>query len=377
MSALFVFAADLHLCDRLWVGRPGIFGDSYFSFEQIVDHCIQHSLPLVLGGDVLDKERNFARPIQVLCQQVDRMAKVGLPVYFTQGQHERNYDVTWMGIHPWPTHVHKKQFEINGCKLYALDWCPRNEIQKELEAVPPDTDILVCHQVWKDLMGNVGRPECSIADIHHVRDVLTGDFHVTTIVEGVNAQGQRARLISPGSTCIRSVSESPDKHFYEVRRDPDGGDAISPFTFAVRELRTRPLKTYVVKDIGLLDALCGGQLMADIAALSTGLPENIAKAVVRIKYDTALPDAYLRLSTVVGDAAHLFCDPIVEKTRATAKTVDTATDLLSAVIDILGEDTPHAAIARAMLAAEDPAAELDRQFTRFQLKENGSATSES
>lgn len=376
MTALFVFAADLHLCDRLWVGRPGIFGDSYFSFEQIVDHCIENSLPLVLGGDVLDKERNFARPIQVLCQQVDRMAKVNLPVYFTQGQHERNYDVTWLGVHPWPQHVHKKQFDIGGCKIYALDWCPRNEIQRELEAVPPDTDILVCHQVWKDLMGNVGRPECSIADVHHVRDILTGDFHVTTIVEGTNAQGQTARLISPGSTCIRSVSEASDKHFYEVRRNPTLG-ASSNYEFAVRDLRTRPLRSYVVKDIAALDDLCGGRLLADISEMGVGLPENIAKGVIRIKYDTSLPDAYLRLSTVVGESAHLFCDPIVEKTRATSKTVDTATDLLSAVIDILGDDTPQAALARIMLNAEDPAAELEKHFVRFQTKENSGATVES
>lgn len=374
MGALFVFASDLHLCDRLWVGRPGIFGDAYFSFEQIVDHCVSQSLPLVLGGDVLDKERNFARPIHVLCQQVERMAKANLPVYFTQGQHERNYEVTWLGVHPWPQHVHKKQFDIDGCKVYALDWCPRNEIQTELAAVPPDTDILVCHQVWKDLMGNVGRPECTIADIHHVRDVLTGDFHVTTIVEGLNAQGQRARLISPGSTCLRSVTEASDKHFYEVQVGEQGPEDISRFKFVTRNLRTRPIKAYVVKEQAELDRLCCGQLLQDINAMAVGLPENIRKPIVRIKYDSALPDAYLRFSTSVGDAAHLFCDPIVEKARAAPKSVNTGTDLVSAVVEILGEDSPHAEIARALLGSEDPAAELEKRFVRFQQKEEVNAS---
>lgn len=373
MSALFVFAADLHLCDRLWVGRPGIHGDAYFSFEQIVDHCVAAQLPLILGGDILDKERNFARPIQVLCQQLSRMADARLPVYYIQGQHERNYDATWLGIHPWPTHAHKQSFEINGCKIYALDWCPRNEILNELAAVPPDTEILICHQVWKDLMGNIGRPECSLADVHHVVDVLTGDFHVTTIVEGPNAQGQRAKLVSPGSTCLRSVNEAADKHFYEVRRPCSQKE----FDYVVCDLRTRPLKAYTVNSQAELDSLCCGQLLQDINAMAIGLPENIGKPIVRIKYAAALPDAFLRLSTAIGEAAHLFCDPIVEKSRAAPKSVNNASDLVSTVVDLLGEDTPHAHIARALLSVEDPTAELERRFAAFKTKETASATAES
>lgn len=381
MTALFVFAADLHLCDRLWVGRPGIFGDAYFSFEQIIDHCIATKLPLILGGDILDKERNFARPIQVLCCQMSRMEKANLPVYFIQGQHERNYDATWLGVHPWPRHVHKAQFEILGCKLYALDWSPRNEIKESLAAVPPDTEILICHQVWKDLMGNIGRPECAIEDVHHCLDVLTGDFHVTTIVEGTNANGTRTRLVSPGSTCLRSVNEAPDKHFYEVHRpafDPNKELCAQPFfDYVTCDIKTRPLKAYVITDQAELDQLCCGQLLQDINAMAVGLPENIGKPIVRIKYSASLPDAFLRLSTAIGEAAHLFCDPIVEKNRAAPKSVNTATDLVSAVVEILGEGTLHSDIARSLLSVEDPSAEIERRFATFQTKEAASATAES
>lgn len=384
MSALFVFAADLHLCDRLWVGRPGIFGDAYFSFEQIVDHCITQTLPLILGGDILDKERNFARPIQVLCRQMDRMAAAKLPVYFIQGQHERNYDATWLGVHPWPVHVHKCAFEISGCKIYALDWSPRNEIQNLLKEVPPDTELLICHQVWKDLMGNIGRPECAISDVHAGIDVLTGDFHVTTIVEGANAHGRRTRLVSPGSTCLRSVNEAPDKHFYEVRRaahqKPETREdlrAADAFDYVTCNLKTRPLKAYVVNSQAELDSLCCGKLLQDINVMAVGLPENIGKPIVRIKYASSLQDAFLRLSTAIGEAAHLFCDPIVEKTRAAPKSVNTATDLVSAVVEILGENTQHFEIAQALLSAEDPAAEIERRFKSFQTKEQAGATAES
>lgn len=366
MTRVFVFASDLHLCDRLWAGRPGIFGDAYFSFEQIVDHCICNSLPLILGGDILDKERNFARPIRELCTQLDRMEQCGQPVYFTQGQHERNYDTTWLGIHPWPIHVHKKQFEINGCKLYGLDWCPRGEIATELAAVPPDTDILVCHQVWGDLMGSICRPECTLADVHHVADVLTGDFHVTKIVGGLNAQGRPARLISPGSTCLRSVNEPAEKYFYEVQRENTVDDFNSHYRFVTKRLRTRPIKLYTLATEHDLDALCCGPLLEDIKSMSEGLPENIGKPVVRVKYAATIPDAYLRLTTTVGEAAHLFCDPIADKTRKASQTVDTATDLVAAVTDLLGSDTPELKLGAALLNAENPVTALERQFEQFQ-----------
>ena len=43
MQPLFVFCADLHLEDGAWTTRPGIYGDAYYSFRQIVDYCIERN----------------------------------------------------------------------------------------------------------------------------------------------------------------------------------------------------------------------------------------------------------------------------------------------------------------------------------------------
>lgn len=366
MHPLFVFCADTHLADGAWSSRPAIYGDSYYSLQQIVDYCITNRLPLVIGGDVLDVKRNLAPPVQKLCEQLARMQQAALPVYYTQGQHELDRDITWMSVHPWPKHVNKTAFSIGGVQLYGIDWLPRGDIQTAFQEIPPTTDILVCHQVWKNLMKNVGRPECELGDVHHVKYVLTGDFHITTIETADNAQGQQTQLVSPGSTCMQDISESPEKYFYVVNKTPDG------FSFDKQKLATRRFKGYHVTEQTTLDTLCAGQFLADIKSMiDATLPEEIRKPLVRVKFDKRLPDAHLRISTAVGELAHLFCDAIVDKSRGEEETNRTVArnDLLTVVSELL-KDSPEALkLATAMLSAENAATELEQQFLQYQQQE--------
>lgn len=374
MKPIFVYASDLHLADGSWTSRPAIYGDAYYSLEQIIHHCVQLRLPLVLAGDILDVKRNLARPVQQLCAAMSEMQAAGLPVYYTQGQHELDRNVTWMSVHAWPQHIHNKTIEIGGVKLYGLDWLPRGDIQKAFAEVPPDTDILICHQVWKDFMKNIGRPECCLNDVHHVQYVMSGDFHVTTTAESTNAQGQPVKMFSTGSTCMQDISESPEKWFYVVSADV----AARKFEFDLQPLITRRLRTYTVDSQDLLDKLCAGGFAADIAAMQAErgrLPPDLQKPLVRVKFDKRLPDAYLRISTAVGEAAHLFCDALVDKTKgeeATNRAV-TKNDLTTALEDLL-KDSPEALkIANALLCADNPGQEIEQQFAKFQAGENAHA----
>lgn len=363
LQPLFVFCADLHLADGAWTSRPGIYGDAYFSLRQIIDYCIAHKLPLVIGGDVLDVKRNSARPIQQLCQAMERMAAEQLPVYYIQGQHELDRNVTWLSVHPWPQNVNKKLFMVNGARLYGIDWLPRGDIQTAFQEAPAEADMLICHQVWKDLMKNIGRPECCLNDVHNVRYVLSGDFHVTKIEHSANAQGAPIQIISPGSTCMQDISESSDKYFFLVSRDPAG-----EFDFTQVGLRTRAMRAYTVTDAQLLDDLCAGGFAADILSMQDAtLPSEIDKPLIRVKFDKRIPDAFLRINTAVGDAAHLFCDAIVDKTRGEQETNRTVTknDLLAAVSDLLQGHPEAFNLATALLGAETPSAELENQFALF------------
>lgn len=364
MTPLFVFCADTHLVDGAWASRPAIYGDAYYSFSQIVDYCIEHDLPLVIGGDILEKKQNLARPIAKLCEGLTKMQHRGVPVYYIQGNHEYDRNAPWLSVHPWPIYMHEASFDINGVKVCGLDWLPRGEIQEAFTRVPTNADILITHQVWRDFMGNVGRPECELTDVHHVQTVLAGDFHITKTVESVNAQGQPIKMLSPGSTCMQDIGEAPDKFFFVIERASTG--AIS---FKQMQLKTRKFLSYVVKDQETMDTLCAGGIAADIAKLiDSSLPADINKPLVRVKFDKRLPDAHLRISTAVGELAHLFCDAIVDKSRGEEETnrVVAKNDLMTVVAELLKNDPEALKLATALLRAENAGTELEEQFARFQ-----------
>lgn len=362
MTPLFVFCADLHLEDGAWSTRPGIYGDAYYSFNQIVDYCVAHKLPLVMGGDILEKKQNLARPIAKLCEGLSRLQAAGVPAYYIQGNHEFDRHAPWLSVHTWPIYLHQQTAVIGDKKVYGLDWLPRGEIQVAFAQVPSDTDILITHQVWEDFMQNIGRTDCNLNDVHHVRTVLAGDFHVTKVAESVNAQGAPIRMLSPGSTCMQDMGETAEKFFFVI--EAKGAE----FVFTPVPIRTRRVANYVIKDTEMLDELCAGKLAADIAALHGDLPPEIDKPLVRIKFDKRLPDAYLRLATTVGESAHLFCEAIVERSGSkpeAAKSDRTRNDLLAAMADLLGEDDEAYKLALALLQATDPAKEFDVQFSKY------------
>ena len=366
MVPVFVFCADTHLVDGAWSSRSAIYGDSYYSFEQIVDYCIENKLPLILGGDVLEKKSNSARPIAKLFEGLSRMRDSQVPVYYIQGNHEFDRNAPWLSAHEWPIYMHEASFDINGVKVCGFDWLPRGEIQEAFTRVPANTDILITHQVWKDLMGNVGRPECELTDVHHVQTVLAGDFHITKIVESTNAQGQPIKMLSPGSTCMQDIGEVPEKFFFVISRDPATGN----IDFSPQQLKTRKFLGYTVKDQETLDKLCAGDFIRDIQELkaSGDLPELISKPLVRVKFDKRLPDAHLRITTAIGETAHLFCDALVDKSRGEEETnrAVTKNDLMLTLEELLKEAPESFAIASALLRADAPAAELEQQFAKFQ-----------
>lgn len=376
MQPLFVFTADLHLDDGAWSTKPGIYGDAYYSFDQIIDYCVAHKLPLILGGDVLERKQNQARPISKLCHGLSRMQHAQVPVYYIQGNHEYDRNAPWLSVHPWPIHMHNAVARIGRKTVYGLDWLPRGEIQEAFRQIPVGIDILITHQVWKDFMGNVGRTECELTDVHNVQIVLAGDFHVTKVVESVNAHGQPIKMLSPGSTAMQDMGEDVDKFFFVIC-EHDG-----QIVFESKKLKTRGAVSYVVKESSVLDDLCAGGFAKEIAQLvekaqTGGYHTDVHKPLVRVKFDKRLPDAFLRVSTAVGDSAHLFCEAITDRfaPRQTQTRDAVKNDLLSALSDLLGDDNDSYKLASALLTADDPGKELEAQFSKF-MNEEPNATSE-
>jgi hypothetical protein len=205
-------------------------GDPYAALHEIVDKCVEYDVPLIAAGDLFDKPIPDPVSVNVMCQEIQRMQEAQLPVYFTQGQHERvkrsivassaeqGGSPCWMNVHQWPIHVHGESFEIDGVKFFGLDWLPPDELERVLDpdlhhvnAIPEDAAVLVCHQVWEEFMGEHCNPECDISMVPHVKTILTGDYHELSSAVRVGRTGQQVLMISAGSTNIRSMGESSTK----------------------------------------------------------------------------------------------------------------------------------------------------------------------
>ena len=301
-------------------------GDSYHSLAQIVDYCVKHSLPLIAGGDLFDKPDPDPVSVNVMCREMDKMRDAGLPVYFTQGQHERvrrslgeeHGRPEWMRVHPWPTHVHKQTFEIDGVTFYGLDWTPKEHIEDAFDNIPDSASVLVAHQVWSEFMGGWIPSECDLsllsARAPQIRHVLTGDFHEHTIERYPHSEQEdvaaEITMYSPGSISMRSIAEPSNKFFYHFH---NGNIDRAPFPVAHINLETRHLEEVVIEHESALQDFEAFGFDEPVSQHLASLPEVIAKPLVRVEYLDTISDVYNRIRAVYGDQVYLFTKPVSEE----------------------------------------------------------------
>jgi DNA repair exonuclease SbcCD nuclease subunit len=289
---MFTLASDLHLAPLIWTDRPQIKGDAYRALESIAEHVTRIKEPLILAGDLFDVRRPPPDAVGAMNRFMSCMEHAGINVFFIQGQHELSRDQTWVGTHCWPVHAHKQKFTIGGRVFYGLDWLPRGELQEALAKIPPEAEILVCHQVWQDFMGTNCATDGAIGEIPpNIKYVLTGDFHKHTISH-VNGKV----VVSPGSTYIRSISEESQKNFFhatEVR-----GDLL---------FKSVPIKSRVVSHLEIttpeqLDAICRNlQALLEV--------HEDQRQITHIKIQQDLPEWHARLTAAAEGRSHLHLDP--------------------------------------------------------------------
>lgn len=354
----FVFAADLHLDDSAWVGRPELGGDAYRALAQIVDYCVQQRLPLILGGDIFDKRRPSATAVWHFCRQMDRMQLENLQVFFIQGQHELDRETAWLAAHRRPTPLHKHLVPFCGLVLYGLDWLPAGQLQAALDEIPASANVLVCHQVWSDFMG-VGRTEGSFSDIPRVRYVLTGDYHRHEIREVVGKDGQPLTVFSPGSTCLQAIDEPAEKFFFHFTVQ-DNGELQQRSV----PLYSRPVSRIIVRTPAELDDFCQASREAYVGTAAD------TRLILRVTFPDSLPEAYQRIRAATGDRVHLFTDikhqadeTIVDFSAAPSGAFD---DLVSAVRQLRpGENDPVAQATIRVLDSPDIAGEVAKLYQEF------------
>lgn len=359
-----VFCADNHLAERTWIG-PGreIAGDSYSSFRQIIDFCVNNHLPLVAAGDIIDKAVNRSSPIAFAFQQLDRLAHHDLPFYYLQGNHDEATP-PWFSGHHGAVHVNTKMFHLGRVQLYGLDYHPDSLLQIALAAIPAATDVLVAHQCWADMCGTILTPQGSFGDIPVVSNVFTGDLHKFAKITTRGSNGQLLTAVSPGSTQLCAINE-PEDHFFCV--------LYSDLSWKRVKLQTRRRLTYQLTADGDVDAVVQ-QLPAALdkaAETAASFDTTIQKPLLWITAVADLPQAKERVEAAAAGRAHMFWKELptaptvqVLARRQIAETTGQrrAATLSSELHDYLvSQDLEHLERdARRLLEATDPAAELRR-----------------
>ena len=309
-----VVCADTHLQTGAWAKYP-IYGDSYYSLEQIIDYTLARDLRHVVGaGDLLDRQINESQPIYNFVAQLARLHETGGIFDFIQGQHDLQ-ETPWLLNSPAARHMHKLQVELaNGSLMYGLDYRPAGQLQAELDLIPAGTDIGVFHQVWHEFMGGIANPQGSMGDVPVVSIVVTGDYHVATHKNTTGKDGQPISLWSPGSTCMQSIDEPDEKSFLVLYDD---------LTFDRVPLITRKYFEYGVYHPGDVDSLVADSLPFMIEKLldeSAGFDERIRKPIIRVVFSASLPETRRRVIQAAAGRVHLFFkeEPLVSRDTETA-----------------------------------------------------------
>lgn len=296
--------SDLHLSDTIWKHRP-IYGDSYHSWRQIVEYAVWDEVDaVILAGDILDKQLNVAKPVAELNAGLKRLQDKGITVLYNQGQHEFQRDLPWMDVAALDAvrlTLDSDYRLANGMRIVGFDYCNAKTLAENLAVIAKDSTqeyVLVCHQVWKDFMGDVGKPQGCFDDIPpNVKLLITGDYHQT--IE--RKHGDNLTVLSPGSTHLRSLAEPASKYFFMLSCDQKG------FKISTQEIPTRGYLEISTSD-GSYKKIAD-QIKAFLLGNSTrfaNLPQELTQPIVRLIHTAADFEFVRFVKQEFDDKAHLF-----------------------------------------------------------------------
>lgn len=360
----FLVTSDLHLSDRIWRHRP-IEGDSYHSWRQIVNLAIQHEVDaVILAGDILDKQQNLSVPIQRLLEGLHQLQTAGIPVYYNQGQHEYQQQ-PWMNAGSGTVWLHHEDLTTTeGWRISGCDYQNADNLQAFLKSKRAnEADVLVCHQVWKDFMGEVGKPQGEFADVpSNVRILITGDYH-----EHICQKFGNLIVMSPGSTHMRSIGEPEDHEVFLLTL----GNKTSKPTIASLPIYTRRCLRLDTRNFSSFKELKTHAEMLldgnDGYNKDHKLPNEIYKPLIQLVHRSEDNELVQKFIQAFHDLGHLFFKQVTVKGNDEPEIMDylDASDRVSLgncldqFIDAQKQPLSHA-LAVALLQSPDPEQALHR-----------------
>lgn len=296
-----IVSADCHVDHLIWRSRPEIRGDAYYAFDQVVNLAVTRKLPLILAGDVVETlpaDAPSSETVRNLRLAMLRARKAGVHVYSTRGQHDQS-TTDWLyacGGPPPPTV--QEQVEIGGRTFGFLPWMPEALLAEVLPTI--QTEVVVCHQVWSELMG--GRSvEGKLANFKNAELVISGDYHrrVSKTVDREN--GKTLRVLSPGATHMRKINE-PTTHSAAVLHDDLSVKWVN--------LRSRRVLRVTLDSEESIETLLrtASKTIADITeeAIDKGLPSDLVTPLLIVTDTSNLVGVEPRIQQTVGLHAHVF-----------------------------------------------------------------------
>ncbi len=307
-SPIAAFTADWHIRknDRIWGGRRDIVGDVSCGVQQVVDIVRDRRVPhLFIAGDILDESIQRSDAAMTLRGAMDQFQGMRCSVDFVQGQHERA-EPTWLeALHAHPQHLHNRVSSIaDGIYVVGLDYQPPGaiaEATQDLPCYPDDHTILLTHQVWKDWMGE-GRGEHWMHDISQPFDtIVTGDLHSYKRDEVVLTLNHVAAAFSPGPLCPQDISEPSVTGILLLHDD---------MTWETVRLRTRQRFEIDLPTEDHVQEFITHWPDSFARAPQNNADPRIAKNIVRVRYNTNVPEARQRLLATMANDVHVFFDPV-------------------------------------------------------------------
>jgi hypothetical protein len=354
-----LFFADSHLDHHNWSNRPTLCGDSVHSFSFLADKACELEVPMIGAGDLIDVRRPEPYVIGKLRDSLDNLQSCGIPFYYIQGQHELDRDNPWLqAVHPHTTHINKSTIELRGVKIYGLDWTAVDNLSAEIKAIPSDTDVFVCHQVWHEFMGDMAyEGHLADADVEHI---FTGDFHENSEIFAdpySSGDSKSAFVISPGSTNMRKITEPAKKYYYVLYDNMFWESYLIPTRYVLR------YEVYTALDLENVAADIEVQLSTVVRKHNedNNLPPNLCKPIVHVKYSDDVVDTWSCLNSVCDGVAHIFYKVItaqVEEAMSEAQREVQAlvsagpTECLKVLLD---EESELYKFGLALLQSENPA----------------------
>lgn len=293
MTCVFV-SADWHIkhADRIWAHRPQITGDMTYAMQQVLHYVEQYEpAAFFLAGDIFDKPTVTSYGIELMNQFLSRCRRHDTDVYFVQGQHDFADPPILSSLSDRCKHLHGNRVMIDGCSYEGLDI-----IREAPDKIEVRADVLVTHQVWKELVPF--NAPLSVECVRGPSVIISGDYH-----EALTMDINDVLFVSPGPLVPQAIDQVAQKALILI--DASGEIKMLP-------IKSRPIYRFCVASVDDVT-----RVIEDLKSeklIDPTLPDSVRKSIVVV-------DCLMKLNCVrdlreaAGDRYFLLVNPVAEESH--------------------------------------------------------------